>query len=111
MHTTNLDLSLEEITKVEGTASLDLKIRAGKVTECKFGITEMKRFFTEAIRNKPVIAVPQLVARICGTCSNAHLLCSLKAIENGLEIGVTPQTLLLRKLLNYGLIIRDHGLH
>lgn len=111
MHTTNLDLSLEEITKVEGTASLDLKIRAGQVTECKFSITEMKRFFTTAIRGKHIVAVPQLVARICGTCSNAHLLCSLKAIENGLGLQVTPQTKLLRKLLNYGLIIRDHGLH
>lgn len=111
MHTTNLDLTLEEITKVEGTASLDLKIREGKVTECKFGITEMKRFFTTAIRGKPIIAVPQLVARICGTCSNAHLLCAIKSIENGLGLEVTTQTKLLRKLLNYGLIIRDHGLH
>ena len=111
MHTTNLDLSLSEITKIEGTATLDLQIRDGHVTECKFGITEMKRFFTAAIRGKPILAVPQLVARICGTCSNAHLLCSIKAIENGLGLVPTPQTLLLRKLLNFGLIIRDHGLH
>ena len=44
MHTTNLDLSLDEITKIEGTASLDLKIREGQVTECHFGIIEMRRF-------------------------------------------------------------------
>jgi len=111
MHTTNLDLSLEEITKIEGTAELKLKIREGVVTECKFGITEMKRFFTSAIKGKPVIAVPQLVARICGTCSNAHLLCSIASLENGLGVTPTAQTILLRKLLNYGLIIRDHGLH
>lgn len=111
MHTTNLDLTLSELTKVEGTASLDLQIRNGQVTECKFSITEMKRFFTQAIRGKPIIAVPQLVARICGTCSNAHLLCSLKAMENGLGLEVSPQTKLLRQLLNNGLLIRDHGLH
>jgi len=111
MHTTNLDISLEEITKIEGTAELKLKIREGVVTECKFGITEMKRFFTSAIKGKPVIAVPQLVARICGTCSNAHLLCSIASLENGLGVPPSPQTILLRKLLNYGLIIRDHGLH
>ena len=111
MHTTNLDLSLTEITKIEGTATLDLKIREGTVTECNFGITEMKRFFTTAISGKPILAVPQLVARICGTCSNAHLLCSIKSIENGLGLIPSPQTMLLRKLLNFGLIIRDHGLH
>ncbi len=111
MHNTDFNLTLSEITKVEGAASLNLQIREGKVTKCQFAISEMKRFFTTAIRGKPIAGVPQLVARICGTCSNAHLLCSLKSIEHGLKIKISPQTLLLRKLLNYGLIIRDHGLH
>lgn len=111
MHTTNLDLTLDEITKIEGTASLDLKIRDGQVTECHFGIIEMRRFFEEAVRGKTITNLPHLLARICGTCSNAHLLASLASVENGLEIAITPQAALLRKLTNYGLIIRDHGLH
>lgn len=111
MHQVNLDLSLEEITKIEGAATLDLKIRDGKVNECQFAISEFKRFYTQAIRGKPVIAAPQLVARICGTCSNAHLLCDIKALENGLNITPSAQTILLRQLLNYGLMIRDHALH
>jgi sulfhydrogenase subunit alpha len=111
MHTTNLDLTLDEITKIEGTAALDLKIREGVVTECHFGIVEMRRFFEQAVRGKTITSLPHLLARICGTCSNAHLLCSLKSVENGLGIVPTPQATLLRKLLNYGLMIRDHGLH
>jgi sulfhydrogenase subunit alpha len=111
MHNQNLDLSIEEITKIEGTASLDLKIREGIVTECHFGIIEMRRFFEQAVRGKTVTNLPHLLARICGTCSNAHLLASLKSVENGLEIPITSQSTLLRKLLNYGLMIRDHGLH
>jgi sulfhydrogenase subunit alpha len=111
MHTTNLDLSLEEISKIEGTASVEIKVRDGIVTECLFSITEMRRFFTQAIRGKSITAVPQQVARVCGTCSNAHLLASVKAIENAMGIRVSPQTELLRQLLYYGLIIRDHALH
>ncbi len=111
MHTTDLDLSLTDISKIEGAASLDLKISNGVIKECKFKIAEFKRFYTRAIEGKPVTAVPQLVARICGTCSNAHLLCNLIAIERALKIQVSPQTQLLRQLLNYGLIIRDHALH
>jgi sulfhydrogenase subunit alpha len=111
MHNANLDLSIEEITKIEGNASVEIAVRDGIVTECKFAIVEMRRFFMQAIRGKPVAAVPGLVARICGTCSNAHMLASLKAIENALGITVTPQVKLLRQLLNYGLIIRDHALH
>jgi coenzyme F420-reducing hydrogenase alpha subunit len=35
----------------------------------------------------------------------------LQSIEHGLGLTLTPQTKLLRLLLNYGLMIRDHGLH
>jgi sulfhydrogenase subunit alpha len=111
MHTTNADISIEELTKIEGTAACEIKIRDGAVTECHFGITEMRRFYTQAVRGKPVEGIPQQVARICGTCSNAHLLASVKAIENALGVEVSEQTKLLRQLLYWGLTIRDHGLH
>jgi len=111
MHTGNLDLTLDQITKIEGHATLSLKLRDGKVEELKFSIAEFKRCYTQAVRGKPILAVPQMVARICGTCSNAHLLCSIKTIEASQGIVPSRQTVLLRRLLNNGLIIRDHGLH
>lgn len=107
----NFDISLEQISKIEGAASLEIKVRNNQVEDLKFSISEWKRFYTQAIRGKPVSAIPQLVARICGTCSNAHLLASIEAIEKGLKIIPSPQTMILRKLMYYGLIIRDHGLH
>jgi coenzyme F420-reducing hydrogenase alpha subunit len=110
MHT--LDLSLtEEITKVEGAAILDVQVKAGKIEKCRFGITEYKRFYTQAMQGKPWRGVPSLLARICGTCSNAHLLCSIEACEHALGITPTPQTQMLKKLTMYGLNIRDHALH
>lgn len=107
----NLDLSLSDISKIEGRASCDIKIRNGKVEHVDFSIAEYKRFYTQAIRGKDIVALPSLTSRICGTCSNAHLLCALKAVENAVGLVPSKQTLALRKLLNYGLIIRDHALH
>lgn len=109
MHT--FDLTIGEISKIEGKASLVVKVKDGKVDECKFAITEFKRFYTQALRGKDIVGLPQLSCRICGTCSNAHLLCAIKAAESALGISPTEQTKLLRKLVNYGLIIRDHALH
>lgn len=109
MHT--FDLSVGEISKIEGKASLDITVKDDKIETLKFAITEFKRFYTQALRGKDVAAVPQLTARVCGTCSNAHLLCAIKAVEHGLNIIPSEQTKKLRKLLNYGLIIRDHALH
>lgn len=113
MHGTDIDfdINLEEISKIEGAASLSIKVRNKRVEDLKFSITEWKRFYTQAIKGKVVVGVPQLVDRICGTCSIAHLLCSIKALENAFGIKPTYQTILLRKLLYFGLIIRDHSLH
>ena len=111
MHQVNLDLSLEEISKIEGAAGLDLSIKNNKVTSCHFKITEYKRFYTQAIRGKSAIAAPALLARICGTCSNAHIMATLEAVENALGITPSPQTMTIRRLIVNGLIIRDHALH
>ncbi len=111
MHQSNFDLSVEEISKIEGNAGMDVKVRNGKVEELHFQLTDFKRFYTQAIRGKDVMGVPQLVARICGTCSNAHLLCSIEAVEKGVGIIPSNQTKRMRRLVNNGLNIRDHGLH
>jgi coenzyme F420-reducing hydrogenase alpha subunit len=102
---------MEHITKVEGNASLRIKVEEGKVVDVKFAIDEYKRFFTEAMRGKAVAAIPQHLARICGTCSNAHVMCSIEACENALGIEPSEQTKVLRSLAIHGLIIRDHALH
>ncbi len=109
MHT--VDLTLDELTKVEGAAKLDVKVRDGKVEYVRFGIEEYKRFYTVAMKGKPIAALPQLLARICGTCSNAHLLCAIEACEHALNIQPSPQSIMLKKLTMYGLNIRDHALH
>ncbi|PIS40638.1 MAG: hypothetical protein COT26_02285 [Candidatus Kerfeldbacteria bacterium CG08_land_8_20_14_0_20_43_14] len=110
MHTVDLSLT-KEITKVEGAATLDVKIKKGKVEYCRFGITEYKRFYTQAMRGKPYRGLPALLARICGTCSNAHLLCSIEACEHALGIKPTEQSMIMKHLTMYGLNIRDHALH
>ncbi len=109
MHT--FDLTLDRITKVEGSAALEVRVKEGQVEEVHFSVTDYKRFYTQAMQGKNVMSIPQLLARICGTCSNAHLLCSIEACERALGITPSPQTLLLRTLTMYGLMIRDHALH
>jgi sulfhydrogenase subunit alpha len=109
MHT--IDIDMNEITKIEGAASLSVKVRDDKVESVNFKTVEYKRFFTEAIKGKPIVAIPQHLARICGTCSNAHIMCAIEACERALDISPSTQTKLLRRLAMHGLIIRDHALH
>jgi sulfhydrogenase subunit alpha len=111
MHHDNFSFSLNQITKIEGHARLDIEVQNRQVTKCWFSINDFKRFYTKAVENKPAMAVPQLLSRICGTCSNSHIMASLKAVEQALGIQITESTMIRRELVNAGLYIRDHALH
>lgn len=105
------DINIKNLSKVEGHADLEVKIRGRKVKSVRLKLTDNKRFFTQAIRGKNISILPQSVSRICGTCSIAHLLCCIEAIEKSLGAAPSEQTKLLRALTMYGLMIRDHALH
>ncbi|MCX8178243.1 MAG: nickel-dependent hydrogenase large subunit [Candidatus Aenigmarchaeota archaeon] len=107
----DFDINIDHISKTEGHADLEIRVRDGVVEDVKLKISENKRFYTQAVRNKVFNGVPQLVSRICGTCSIAHLTCSTEAVEKALKIQPSEQTMLLRKLTMYGMMIRDHAMH
>lgn len=109
MHSGNI--TIENITKIEGTAGIEVTIENDKITDLKFIIKDYRRFYTEAVLGKPYIASPSFLSRICGTCSVAHLFASLEAIERSQDIVLTEQTRILRRLAYNGLMIRDHALH
>ena len=105
------DITIEHITKIEGTAGLEVKVSDGKVTDLKFLIKDFRRFYTTAVVGKPIQAVPSFLSRICGTCSVSHLFASLEAIEKSQGIVPSEQTMKLRRLGYDALMIRDHALH
>jgi sulfhydrogenase subunit alpha len=107
----DLDLTISHVTKIEGHSSLEIKVKDGKVEDVKLRITENRRFYEMAIKGKNIFALPQLVSRICGTCSIAHLLCAIEAVEHAIDFKPSEQVITLRKLLMYGLYLRDHPLH
>lgn len=111
MHSRDFEISIRDLSKIEGHASLGLKVKDNKVKDVKLMIGENKRFFTRAVLGKPFNSVPSMVSRICGTCSIAHLTACNEAIEKALGAKPSKQSLLLRKLLLNGLMVRDHAMH
>ncbi|MBN1494814.1 Ni/Fe hydrogenase subunit alpha [Candidatus Peregrinibacteria bacterium] len=109
MHQVNL--SIKNLSKIEGHLDMDVIIEDNKVKDVQFKIMENKRFFEKAILGKPFAVVPQLLSRICGTCSVAHEMAAIEAVEDALGYKPSDQTITLRKLMMYGMMIRDHALH
>lgn len=107
----NADIHLDGLSKMEGHANLHVSVKNGKVESAKLQVSENKRFFEAACVGKPFREIPMLVSRICGTCSGAHLLAAIEGIEKAFDFKASEQTMLLRKLLLFGEMIRDHGMH
>lgn len=107
----DIDITLDGISKIEGHAELDIKVRDGKVHTARLSISENKRFFTQAIKGQDFRALSQKVSRICGTCSIAHQMACLESIEHAIGFKPSEQTMALRNLSMFGLMIRDHALH
>ncbi|MBU3924135.1 MAG: nickel-dependent hydrogenase large subunit, partial [Nanoarchaeota archaeon] len=107
----NLDLELKNISKIEGHTHMRIKARDGKVSECKLRISENKRFFTDAVVGLSYDKISMTMSRICGTCSSAHVLCSIEAIEKAFDVKVSAQTMRLRNLLINASHLRDHAMH
>ncbi|OGJ21345.1 hypothetical protein A3K73_01215 [Candidatus Pacearchaeota archaeon RBG_13_36_9] len=107
----DFDLTIRNISKIEGHTHLDIIVRNNKAEKCRLKVSENKRFFTAAILGQNYLTVPGTMSRICGTCSSAHTLCSIEAIEKAFGLNVTEQTFKLRNLLSYSSHLRDHAMH
>ena len=104
-------ITLNHITKIEGHASLNLKIEKGKVQVCELSSTEGARYFEGILLQKRFFEAHEISSRICGICSCAHTICASMAIEDALNMNVSEQTVHLRELITLGERIRSHATH
>lgn len=105
------EITIDNITKIEGHAKLELKIDGKDVRLVNLQVVEGARYFEALVKGRYFDEVPTITSRICGICSQAHMLASLQAIECALKVKVTRQTQQLRNLLHLGSLIQSHSLH
>ncbi len=104
-------ITLKHICKIEGHASLDIKIDDGEIKKVDLRVVEGARFFENIVKGRSYTEVPALVSRICGICSASHCLSSIRAIEDAFGCAPSEQTKILRELLEYGEVLQSHIMH
>lgn len=107
----DIKIELEHITRVEGHGNIVLDAKNGKVVSVQWQVPEAPRFFEAMIIGRDYHQLSHITSRICGICSIAHSLVSLKATENAMNVNISNQTLLLRKLAMHAENIQSHILH
>ena len=106
-----IDLNVHHITRVEGHGNIVLKASDGTIEKLEWQVPEAPRFFEAMVRGRMWDEIQPIVCRICGICSFAHSLASLKAVEDALGVEISEQTDKLRILAYYGEQLESHVLH
>ncbi|MHB9034253.1 MAG: Ni/Fe hydrogenase subunit alpha [Anaerolineae bacterium] len=96
------------LSRIEGHAQIVMRLTNGEVTRATLQATEM-RGFEYFLNGAPAEQLPTIVARICGVCSTAHHVASVKALENIFKVEPPPAAVYIRELLMLGQLIQNQA--
>ena len=104
------EVTISPTTRIEGHGKVTILLdEDGNVADAYFFATEI-RGFDYFLRGMEAERLPFIISRICGVCSTAHVLASVKAIESAYGVEVTETAKKLRELLLMGQIISNQSL-
>jgi coenzyme F420-reducing hydrogenase alpha subunit len=107
----NIKVNVHHLTRVEGHGNIIVDVRDGRLEKCELQIVETPRFFEAMLRGRPYSQASHITSRICGICAIGHATASLRASERALQVKLSEQTVLLRKLAFHGEMLDSHILH
>jgi F420-non-reducing hydrogenase large subunit len=96
------------ISRIEGHAQVVIEVEDGKVLSSHFEATEM-RGFSHFVKGTPAVQMPVITPRICGVCSTAHHVASVKALEDIFGVEPPPLAKKIRELLLLGQLIQNQA--
>src|SRR5512136_2392252 len=107
----DFSVHVEHITRVEGHGNIILDVKNGRIEKLQWNVVEAPRFFEAMLRGQHYNELRPITSRICGICSIGHSLASLKATEDALDVKITKQTAILRRLAIHAENMQSHILH
>ena len=108
---TGRTIRVDMLARVEGEASLYIKMAGDRIADVRLKIYEPPRLFEAFLRGRHFSEAPDITARICGICPVAYQMSAVHAIERALGIRIDPAVRLLRRLFYCGEWIESHALH
>lgn len=85
-----------------------IEVQGGEVVSSNFQATEF-RGFKHFVQGVPAEEMVVIVPRICGVCSTAHHVASVKTLEDAFGVAPPPLALRIRELLLLGQMIQSQA--
>jgi len=104
-------IKINHLGKTEGHMSFVGALINNDFAEAHIETEEGARLIEGILSNRKYYEAPIITSRICGICPIVHNLTSIKALEKALNINVSEEIILLRKVLINAQFIHSHALH
>jgi coenzyme F420-reducing hydrogenase alpha subunit len=104
-------IKVDYLTRVEGEASLLIKMQGSQIEDLQLKIFEAPRFFEALLQGRSYQDAPDITARICGICPVAYQMSAVHAMEAAFAVNIPRPIRQLRRLLYCGEWISSHCLH
>ncbi|MDH5447657.1 MAG: Ni/Fe hydrogenase subunit alpha [Candidatus Bathyarchaeota archaeon] len=110
MTETPRQITITPTTRIEGHGKVTILLdKFGNVSDAHFHATEI-RGFEQFLRGMESDRLPFIISRICGVCSTAHIMASVKAIEDAYQAEIPETAQKIRELLLMAQVITNHSL-
>ncbi|WP_298592713.1 nickel-dependent hydrogenase large subunit [uncultured Mitsuokella sp.] len=103
---------IDPITRIEGHLRTEIQVdeATGKVTDAISSGTAW-RGLELVMQDRDPRDAWAYIQRICGVCTSAHALCSLRAVEDALGITIPKNAHYIRNIMAATLTVHDHVVH
>jgi len=104
-------ISIDPVTRLEGHGKIDIFLDdQGEVANAYLQIPELRGFERFCV-GRPAEDMPNLTARICGVCPEAHHMAATKALDDLFHVTPPPAAKKLRELFYSIFFATDHTTH
>ncbi|MHC4932311.1 MAG: Ni/Fe hydrogenase subunit alpha [Planctomycetota bacterium] len=104
-------VSIDPITRLEGHGKIDIFLdKEGGVENAYLQIPELRGFERFCV-GRLAEDMPNLTARICGVCPEAHHMAAAKALDDLFKVELTPTAAKLREMFYSIFYTTDHSTH
>lgn len=103
---------VDPITRIEGHLRVEAQVDegTGRVTDALSSGTAW-RGLELIMHNRDPRDAWAYIQRVCGVCTTAHALCSVRAVEDALGIRIPRNANYIRNIMAASLTVQDHTVH
>lgn len=103
-------VAIDPVTRIEGHLRVDVEVNGGKVSKA-WASGQMWRGVENILIGRDPRDAWAITQRICGVCTTVHALCSVRAVENALQLEIPVNAQYIRNMILAAHSIHDHVVH